>query len=94
MPMGDELKCAFILLLRCFLLNSMYCGINGWAYFREKSILCNNFIIKGGLGVFLRVGLFSGDYGRNGFLALYFPCKILLVHFILLPVTVLEYGTH
>ena len=40
----------------------MYCGINGWAYFREKSTLCNNFIQKKGVGVFSRVGLFSGDY--------------------------------
>ena len=48
--------------------NSMYCSKNGWAYFREKSTLCNNFIQKkggggGGVGVFSRVGLFSGDYG-------------------------------
>ena len=42
----------------------MYCGINGWAYFREKSTLCNNFIQKRGVGVFSRVGLFSGDYGN------------------------------
>ena len=30
----------------------MYCGINGRAYFREKSTLCNNFIQKGGWAYF------------------------------------------
>ena len=30
---------------------------------REKSTLCNNFIQKRGVGIFLRVGLFLGDYG-------------------------------
>ena len=43
--------------------SSMYCGINRWAYFREKNTLCNNFIQKRGVGVLSRVGLFSGDYG-------------------------------
>ena len=40
----------------------MYCGINRWAYFREKS---KTSIQKRGVGVFLRVGLFSGDYGTT-----------------------------
>ena len=53
-----------VLLLRASCLhNSTYCGINGWAYLREKSTLCNNFIQKRGVGIFSRVGLFSGDYG-------------------------------
>ena len=41
--------------------NCMYYGINRWAYFQEKSILCNNFIQKKGVGLFSSVGLFSGD---------------------------------
>ena len=48
-----------VLLLWCFLLhNPMYYIINRWAYFWEKSILCNNFIQR-------RVGLFMGDYGTQ-----------------------------
>ena len=41
----------------------MYCSINRWVYFPEKSTLCNNFVQKGEVGLFSRVGLFSGDYG-------------------------------
>ena len=37
----------------------MYGDINRWAYFREKSTLCNNFIQKKGVGIFSRVNLFS-----------------------------------
>ena len=29
----------------------------------RENTLCNNFIYKRGVGVFLRVGLFLGDYG-------------------------------
>ena len=32
--------------------NHIYCGINGWVYFQEKSTLCNNFIQKRGLVYF------------------------------------------
>ena len=39
----------------------MYCSINRWAYFREKSTLCNNFIQKGGVSLCSRVGLFFGE---------------------------------
>ena len=39
--------------------NSMYCCINRWAYFQEKSTLCNNFVQKWGVGLLSRVGLFS-----------------------------------
>ena len=41
-----------VLLLQCFLLSSMYCAINGWAYFQVKSTLWNNFLQKRGMGVF------------------------------------------
>ena len=44
-----------VLLRWCFLLNCMYCSINGWAYFREKSTLCNNFIHKRGGGYFREI---------------------------------------
>ena len=36
-----------VLLFQCFLLN-IYCGINRWAYFQQKSTFCNNFAQKGG----------------------------------------------
>ena len=51
-------------LTQCCFFGASYC-INGWVYFRDKSTLCNNFIQKRGVGVFLRVGLFSGDYGSS-----------------------------
>ena len=34
----------------------LYCGLNSWMYFQEKSILCNNFV-----GLFSRVDIFSQD---------------------------------
>ena len=43
----------------------MYCSMDGWAYFREKSTLYNNFILKRGVGIFSRVGLFLGDYDTS-----------------------------
>ena len=56
-----------VLLLLCFLRNITTCA-SRWAYFQEKSTLCNNFIQRGGgggggMGLFSRVGLFWGDYG-------------------------------
>ena len=48
----------------CFLLNILT-SVNRWAYFREKSTLCNNFIKKIRVSLFSRVGLFSRDYGSN-----------------------------
>ena len=41
----------------------MYCSMNKWVYFQKKS---NSFIQKRRVGLFLRVGLFSGDYGTKG----------------------------
>ena len=38
--------------------NSMYCGIDKWAYFQEKSILLQQLHSKKGVGLFPRVGLF------------------------------------
>ena len=38
--------------------NSMYCGIDKWAYFREKSILLQQLHSKKGVGLFPRVGYY------------------------------------
>ena len=42
----------------------MYCGVSGWAYIRERKVpFATTSFEKGVVGVFSRVGLFSGDYG-------------------------------
>ena len=58
-----------------------------YVYLREESNLCNNFILKrGGVGLFLRVGLFLGDY-RTVFIPSSIVCERLLVCFVVKPYT-------
>ena len=57
-------SCTVLLILLVRLAhNCMYYITKRWAHFRGKSSLCNNFIQKRGVGLLLRVGLFSRDYG-------------------------------
>ena len=43
----------------------MHYGINWWVHFREKSTLATTSLKERGVGIFSRVGLFSGDYGTS-----------------------------
>ena len=57
------------LVLCCFFRTyCMYCGINRWAYFWEKSTLCNNFIQEGEWAYFESEPIF----GRLGTCTCYF----------------------